>query len=104
MAVHGTLRLTGRGAIDSHLTVTGSLDAGCDGTAALGGELILDGDARIAEAGPHSGELRISLAPGSRLHVAVARAGIVIDLAGDRYRLTTGTRDLDLAADAARAA
>jgi uncharacterized protein len=102
--VHGVLRLTGRGAIDSTLHVTGLLEADGDGTAIRGGEVVVCGEARIAEAAVRSGELRISLAPGSTLRVGLAHAGVVIDLAGVEHRIVSLTRGLELAVPVARAA
>jgi hypothetical protein len=102
--VAGVLRLTGRGSLDSTLRVAGRLEADDENTTIRGGEIRVDGEARIAEAGVRDGMLRIVLAPGSRVEIAVAHAGVVIDVAGSEQRLQTLTRGLVVAAPAARAA
>ena len=98
LEAHGELRLTGRGALDSTLHVTGLLDADGEDVAIRGGEVVVDGEARIAEASVRGGPLRIVLAPGSRLHVHLAHAGVVVDLAGTEHRVTALTRGLALEA------
>ena len=104
LEVQGELRLTGRGTIDSTLHVTGLLDADDEDVAIRGGEVFVDGEARIAEASVRGRPLRIVLAPGARLHVRLAHAGVVVDVAGTEHRVTALTRGLALHAPLADAA
>jgi len=102
--VIGDLFLTGRGAVECELRVTGRIEAAQPDALIRGGSLLLDGTGLVHELAPGADGLEVRLAPGSRLDVDVLQAGVVLVLDGRRQRVDATCADVTLEASPRAAA
>ena len=100
----GDLFLTGRGAVECELRVTGRIEAAQPDALIRGGSLLLDGTGLVHELAPGADGLEVRLAPGSRLDVDVLQAGVVLVLDGRRQRVDATCADVTLEASPRAAA